>query len=459
MSDWEGEKGKETIGDIASFVVREGLKLDLDEVATSISHDIARQVRFSNNVVTVTKSWDNILVDVLASKRERITTGTTSDLSKRSLTRMLKQISRTADVIKPHDSYSPLPEGPFSYRPVEGVFDSGITKLGDECVDYVEEAINSALENGAQVAAGTLLVGWRTESLQTSRGVEAFERGSFVNITVRGSVKVVDGKVYGIGTSSGRTLKQFDPGKAGETAGRYALMSKRVTKAKEGRHDTVLGRPALGNFLGSVSIMTSAFNVDSGLSCFVDKIGRKVASMWVTLYDDPRVKGGLGSRSFDEEGRPTRRTVIMDGGVLKTYLHNRLTAGKFGTESTANAGWIAPMPWNVVLTPGEFSEEGIMEEVKDGLFVNNMTYTRFQNYRTGDFSSIVRDGVFVIRNGEITGAVKGLRLSDNVSRMLIDTIGLSKESEPVLHWWMEMGVPVTTPLALVKGVKFTLPTA
>lgn len=450
---------KGTIEDIASFVVKEGLKLDLDEVATSVSHDIARQVRFSNNVVTVTKSWDNILVNVLASKRERITTCTTSDLSKRSLTKMLKQISRTADVIKPHDSYAPLPEGPFSYKPVEGIFDGRIPKLGDECVDYVEEAINSALESGAQVAAGTLLVGWRTESLQTSKGVEAYEKGSFVNITVRGAVKVVDGKVYGIGTSGGRTLKQFDPEKAGAEAGRCARMSTRVTEAKGGRYDTVFGRPALGAFLDSVSLMASAFYVDSGLSFFVDKIGKKVASTRVTLYDDPRKAGGLGSRSFDDEGRPTRRTVIIDSGVLKTYLHNRLTARKFETESTANAGWIAPTPWNVVMEPGEFSEEELLEEVRDGIFVNNMTYTRFQNYRTGDFSSIVRDGVFRIRDGEITGAVKGLRLSSNMARMLRDIIGLSKESEQVLHWWMEATLPVTTPLALVKGVEFTLPTA
>ncbi|HID90513.1 TPA: TldD/PmbA family protein [Candidatus Bathyarchaeota archaeon] len=443
----------------ASSIVDRGLRLGLDEVAVSLTREVSRQVRFSNSAITVTKTWDSVTADILASKDGRIATYTTANVSEEAIKRGLRRLRGLLAVIKPHESYAPLPEGPFSYEPVRGLFDDRVPRLREECVGYVEDAISSALESGAREVSGTLFVGWSSEVLETSRGARACERRSSIHITVRGSADTKEGKVYGMGVSCGRALGQFDPGRAGADAGTYARMSTELVKAEEGRYDTVFGRPGIGNLLNFLSLMTSAFYVDSGLSFLVGKIGEGVASERVTLRDDPRMAGGLGSRSFDREGRPTRPTVLIDGGVLRTYLHNRLTAKKFKAEPTANAGWIAPRPWNVCLSAGDLTDEELLSEVRDGLFINNVTYLRFHNYRTGDFSAIVRDGVFRVRNGEIVGAVRGLRLSDNMGRMMEAVAGLSDRREQVFHWWCEAGIPATTPMMLVRGCRFTLPTA
>ena len=90
--------------------------------------------------------------------------------------------------------------------------------------------------------------------------------------------------------------------------------------------------------------------------------------------------------------------------------------------------------------------------------MNNVTYLRFQNYRTGDFSAVIRDGVFLVRRGEVVGGIRGLRLSDNVLRMLRSVKAVGREARQAYHWWAEWGPAVTTPMAAFDGVGFTAAT-
>ena len=92
-------------------------------------------------------------------------------------------------------------------------------------------------------------------------------------------------------------------------------------------------------------------------------------------------------------------------------------------------------------------------QVKRGLIITNVWYTRFQNYETGDFSTIPRDGMFLIENGKVTGAVKELRVSDNLISILKNISAIGKEPESVFGW--EVEIPTVTPPVLVKGVRVT----
>jgi PmbA protein len=91
--------------------------------------------------------------------------------------------------------------------------------------------------------------------------------------------------------------------------------------------------------------------------------------------------------------------------------------------------------------------------VGDGLYLTNNWYTRFQNYQTGDFSSICRDGAFEIKNGKIARSVKGFRISDNMPRILQSITALSKERKWI-RWW-EVPIPVYLPHMIVEDVGIT----
>jgi PmbA protein len=448
--------------DIPRFSVDEGLELGADEIVASTTSKTLRQIRFGNNEITVTKTWDELLTEILLEKDQKILSATATDTSSDSIQKTLRDLITLANVMKPHENYAPLPEGPFRYAEIPRLYDSRIARLEEKSVDYVITAVNSAMEHGANRSAGTLLTEDSTSRLTSSRGAEGERRKTTINLSIRA---LADGVSSGVGITCGTNLDDFNPERAGEEAGETARMSLHPESGKPGRYNVVFSRVANAVLLDIVAGMNSAFYVDAGISCFASKIGARVASEELTLHDDAQLAGGMGSTPFDEEGNPTGRTTVIENGILKSHLHNSLTAKKHGTKSTANATrtklyrtWM-PLPWNILVTEGEPSDEELLTEVKIGLFVNNITYVRFQDYRKGDFSGIIRDGLFKIENGEITDPVKGLRLSDNLSHLLQNVTSLSKEVGQISHWWMEFDTPsVWTPLISASNIGFTVAT-
>ncbi len=142
--------------------------------------------------------------------------------------------------------------------------------------------------------------------------------------------------------------------------------------------------------------------------------------------------------------------------MLKTYLHNTSTAKIFKTKTTGNAGLVQPVPWNIEMDPGDRTRDELFSQVKRGLYLTNTWYTRFQNYATGDFSTIPRDGIFLIEHGEIKQSLKDLRLSDNVLRLLKQITAISKERQHV-HWWIEAEPPSLAPYVLARDIQMTKP--
>ena len=442
--------------ELAELVLKEALRLGADEVAVEAVGSTSRQVRFANNEITVVKTWDSLDLGVYLAKDRKVVGTFLSNVDPEAIRSALKDLMSLLVVMRERPDYAPLPEGPFTYEPIPGLYDKKLADLGERAIDLVESAVNKALEAGGKRVAGTLAFGEEKIILLTSKGVEASQDRTKAELVVRA---LADGESAGVGTTCGTRLKDLDPELAGEEAGRFAKLSLNPEPLEAGRYDVVFGRPASAVFFDIVAGMSSAFYVDAGMSCLMNKLGQKVASDIVSIYDDARLEAGLGSRPFDDEGLPTARKPIIEAGVLKTYLHNSITAKRHNTTSTANAGWVVPRPWNVVVSTGDRSDEELMAEVKHGLFVNNITYVRFQDYAKGDFSAVIRDGVFLIQDGEIKRAVKGLRLSDNVLNILSSVRALSKEARQVAHWWMEWGSPaVVTPLVLAEKIGFTVPT-
>jgi PmbA protein len=249
------------------------------------------------------------------------------------------------------------------------------------------------------------------------------------------------------------TLKDFKPSRAGSKAGEIAKLAKNPKVGEEGAYDIIYDPLIFGSLLGVWGSMVSAFSILIQQSIFVNKLGQKVAPENVTLKDNPAAYS-MASRIFDDEGVPTKENVFIDHGVLKTYLHNTSTAKIFKTETTANAGLVAPNPWSLEMNAGDIRKEGLFKEVKRGLYLTNTWYTRFQNSAKGDFSTIPRDGIFLIENGEIKQSLKDLRISDNASSLLGNIAGISKERQHV-HWWGEADPPSLSPYVLIKDVHIT----
>jgi PmbA protein len=403
-----------------------------------------RMIRFSDNSVTVVKDVRNSAVFVYMAKGGRRMAGITYDI--KALETFLESMYRSL-MASPPSEYAHLPKGPFKY-----------THNGDVDLKVVEEdlsslagrAIDSALNSGAKRVAGSLTAEVVELKLWSSAGAEGVDRRSNILLNVRAfTERDASGHGLSVATKPGR----FDPEYAGRIAGEYSKMAKNPKTIEEGEYEVLMSPTVSASLFELVGSASSAFDVDAGLSFLADKLGKRVGAEVLTLIDHGQILNGVGSRSFDDEGLPTRDNTIIEKGILRTYLHNSTTAKKFGTESTANAGIIEPSPWNLEVLPGDMTEDEMLKEMKRGLFITNNWYTRFQSYRSGEFSTIPRDAIFYVEKGEIKHPVTGIRLSGSLPKFLSSIKGMGKERRWI-KWW-EVETPVLTPAVLVEGMKVT----
>ncbi|NYZ76276.1 TldD/PmbA family protein [Candidatus Micrarchaeota archaeon] len=440
--------------DLLGKIVKRAQELGADDVVASGNESRRWEIKFVDNKIATGMSSYGEDVSLFISKDKRLGLTSVKDLSKKNIENSIAKLMRFTKKMQPNPEYGGTAQGPFKYKPLEGAYDGRVAMLDERAADFVEEGVNAALGEGAVRASGVLTYNVGEDFLVTSSSVEASERSSGVYFSIRA---LVDKYASGHKVCCSTTMKDFKPEDTGKRAGQVAKRALNPVKGNVGKYDIVFDPYPFANLLNIAMDSASIFAVEAGFSFLGGKLNKKVASKEVTLIDDGRMPNCLSSSKFDAEGVPTRRNVVIDKGILKTYLHNTSTARKYGVKTTANAGLLSPKPWNAVLAKGEYSETELFKEVKKGLYITNLWYTRFQNYEKGDFSTIPRDGIFLIEKGELTKSLKEIRLSDNMLRMLQNITAVSRRQEQILGW--EVEIPVITSHVLVRGVNVTRPTA
>ncbi|UCD73355.1 MAG: TldD/PmbA family protein [Candidatus Bathyarchaeota archaeon] len=435
--------------EIPSFLISNGKKEGATDIAVKFEENDETMIRFSNNEITVTKNWREKEVEIFVIAEKGRAETRTGILSTQNLRELIKRLVNTARTSPPAEVYAPLPTGPFEYdysrlEPSKGAVPP------ERLIGYVKKAIDSAREAGAEKVAGSLTFSIYKISVQTSGGVYAKEQGTNLEVSVRAFSSEL---ASGHSVSIAREEEGFDPALAGRQAGEIADKALNPMEGQPGRYDVLLGPLVFADLISQLGERASAFLIDAGQSFLADKIGSQIASKELTLHDDPILKGSYGLRIFDDEGVPTRRNTIVEKGKLKTYLHNSTTAKKSGVETTGNAGLLVPTPWNLVIEPGNKKIEDILSTIDRGIYITNSWYLRYQDYSKGDFSTIPRDGMFLIRNGELTNPVRNLRISDNILRIFRNTARISRERQWI-KWW-EVETPTLTPHALVTDLNLS----
>lgn len=428
-------------------IVKKAKNLGADEVLAKTTDGRYRQVRFSNNQVDITVAWNDYVTDVALAWKRRVVATQIHDF--KDVDGGLARLMELAKVSKENPMFGGFVKGKFKYATSKP--DKRLMEL-ENPTDYVFEAIEAAKkETGSDIdSGGILLTKYEDVYLASSEGPVGVDSRSAIEFSIRAFAQR---EASGHGVECGSTLKDFRPARAGTKAGEIAKMAKNPKIGDEGAYDVIFDPLIFGSSLGVWGGMASAYSVLIQMSVFVNKMGQTVAPKFVTLRDNPAAYA-VGNRVFDDEGAPAKENVIIDHGVLKGFLHNNSTAKIFKTETTGNAGLVTPNPWNIEMDAGNISKDELFKETKKGLYLTNTWYTRFQNYAKGDFSTIPRDGIFLIENGEIKQSIKDLRISDNAATMLSNIAAISKERQHV-HWWGEADPPSLSPYVLIKNVHLT----
>ena len=204
---------------------------------------------------------------------------------------------------------------------------------------------------------------------------------------------------------------------------RLALVNLEAVPAPAGTMTVVLGAGWPGILLHEAigHGLEGDFN-RKGTSAFSGKIGERVASPLCTIVDDGTLEGRRGSLSVDDEGTVTQCTTLIENGILKSYMQDKLNARLMGTESTGNGRRESyahtPMPrmTNTYMLAGESDPEEIIASVKNGLYAKNFSGGQV-DITSGKFVFSASEA-YLIEDGKITQAVKGATLIGNGPEVL-----------------------------------------
>ena len=200
---------------------------------------------------------------------------------------------------------------------------------------------------------------------------------------------------------------------------------------QSGVYKAVLAPSVVKALLGAYISSAVAEDVQKNSSLFVGKLGQKVASKCVTVEDKPLSKT-VFARYFDDEGVATYNKPIIKNGVLQTYLYNLTTAAKDGVNSTGNGqgagSKVYTGPWYIEMKPGKKSQEGLFQEVGNGVYITDVQGLHAGlNPRSGNFS--LQSTGFLIKDGKKDRGLDIITVSGNLVTLFQDIVAVGNDSK------------------------------
>lgn len=363
-----------------------------------------------------------------------------SDFSAAGIERMLKSALELAKICS-EDPYSGIPDAA-KLGSLSGDLDlyhEDVYSLpGAERIEYARRAEKAALDADPRIKnsdGGSFDAATGRKVLANSHGFIGEYRRSYCSVAVVPIAQNEDesgGMQRDYWYSVARSLTKLDSAEqVGKEAARRTLRRLGARKVKTADVPVILDPIVASSMLEHIFEGVNGDSIYRGASFLAGKLGEKIAGANVTVVDDGTIPGGFGTTPFDGEGIPTRRTVVIENGILKSFLLNTYTAKKLGLETTANAsrglaGTPGIGPGNYFLQPGTRAPKQIIADIKDGLYITEFL-GHGANLVTGDYSRGA-SGMWIV-NGELAYPVEEITVAGNLKDMFnnISEIGCDLE--------------------------------
>ncbi len=270
----------------------------------------------------------------------------------------------------------------------------------------------------------------------TTSGISAYGRENGCYVSVGTLADDGDETQTGFGFSVGRSPAEFDLPRAAREAADRATRLLGATKPQSKRTTVVLDPYVTAQFLRVLSGSFSGENVQKGRSFFAERMGEAVANPIITLIDDPTNPLAYSATELDGEGLAARRNVLIENGVLKTFLHSSYSARRGNTKSTGNAVRSGGTPGvsclAMQLNPGTATQDELIANVDDGVLIQMVQGLHSGvNPISGDFSTGASG--LAIANGKVGAPVREFTIASTLQKMLLDVVAIGGDVE-----WLPM---------------------
>lgn len=336
----------------------------------------------------------------------------------------------------------------------ESVVDDALLQLDPSQKVELALAVEAALlAADARIESASLAQfsdSYTEKAIVTTTGIRVSDRSTSCGVLAE--ALAVDGaeRHEAYAYDSARRLRAIDVEATGRLAGERAAALIGARKPESRRTTIVLDPWMTANLLGIIGGTLNGESVLKGRSLFADRVGDAVASPAFTLVDDPTDPSALAS-TYDGEGLASRRTPLIQDGVLQGFLHASWSARKAKAASTASAsrGYASTPSVSaraLQLAPGSMSEDELLRAVGDAVYVQSMAGMHSGvNPVSGDFSVGMTGRL--IKDGTLADPIREATIASTIQRMLLDVVAIGAE----LHWIGGTGAPMVA----IEGVSLS----
>lgn len=425
---------------LATDVVKRAVEAGASDAEAVIREGDEFSVNVRMGQVETLKESGSRALGLRVFRGKRSASASTSDLTADGIRQLVDGAMALAKLTE-EDPFVGLPEEEFGAitEDLHLYFEDVYSLAGPERIELARRAEAAALAADKRITnsdGGSFDAATGMKVLANSRGFVGSYRSSYAGVSAAPLAMDANGHMQRDGWwSSARRMQELEsPEAVGTEAARRTVRRLGAKRVATQRVPIVFAPEVAHSLIGSVFEAASGDAIWRHASFLAGKLGEQIGHATLTIIDDnamllPTGVGGFGSSPFDGEGLPSRRTVLLENGVLRNYMLNTYAARKLGMKSTHNASrGLAGAPGigcgNLYLEPGSQTPEEIIGEVKAGLYVTSLMGFG-TNIVTGDYSRGAA-GLW-IENGQLTHAVEEITIAGNLGEMLKNVTAIGND--------------------------------
>jgi PmbA protein len=410
----------------------------IEETEVEISSTTDALTRFANNTIHQNVAEHTLQISVRAVVDGRTARAATNKTDEDSLRRVIATAARLAKNQPEYPGLLPM-LGRQKYQKIDRFFPSTAAATPQDRARAVSRVCQLA-EKNKQTAAGIYSTGYSQSHLANSKGLFASDRETDAEF----SVTILESNSSGWAKANSPDIRKIQPDALAETASRKSADSRSPRELPPGHYTAILEPAAVLDLLGFLFYDFAGTAVLDKRSCLNDRMGKKIFGDNITIWDDVYHPLQSGA-SFDGEGFPRQKVLLVDRGVPKNLVYSRATAKKMKAKPTGH-GFTLPneygeAPMNLVITGGEKSVDEMIRSTDRGILVTRLWYIREVDPYDKILTGMTRDGTFLVENGRVAGGIRNFRFNQSILEMLSNVEMLGPSVRAAGEESFEMVVP------------------
>jgi len=431
---------------------------EADQIEVVVFNYDQALTRFANNYIHQNVNESNTGVSIRVAFGKKIGFASTNSLDFSKIKETVRWAEKIAQFQRENENFVAFPKvGANDYDDVSTYVRSTAQFSNIDRADAVAQIVEIAKTNCLS-AFGSVSNGSSEVCIGNSLGTFAYGvcDDIFCNIVMSGKDST------GYAQSGRRDIEEMNFRSLAEVAAQKAINSANPAEISPGQYTTIFEPLAVSEFLDFLSYY--AFNgkiYEEGRSYLTGKLGEKIVDGRVTVVDDPLTKKGFPF-SFDFEGFPKKKIMLIDKGIAKNVVYDSLTASRAKKKSTGHAlmapNSFGPLPMHLSMKGDKKSLKEMIEGTRKGILVTRFHYTNIIDPLKLVFTGMTRDGTFLIENGEIAGGIKNLRFTENIVEALNRIEDISKDQKLVASepgYGARFGRGTIVPSMTIRDFTFT----